>query len=117
LKEHSIERDIISIIQCQRLIYFGHVTRMDKDRLPYILLYGYTQASRGKERAKKRWIDIIREDCMDIGIPIQEASHIVTDRDMWRNTVGKWAARARGHRRRRHGYKSNKSSQYQLAPV
>ena len=41
LKELSIERDIISviqIIQCRRLTYFAHVTRMDKDRLPYILL-------------------------------------------------------------------------------
>jgi len=35
LKELSIERDIISVIQCRRLPYFGHVTRMDKDRLPY----------------------------------------------------------------------------------
>jgi len=26
---------------------------------------------------------------MDIGIPIQEASHIATDRDFWRNTVRK----------------------------
>jgi len=72
LKELSTERDIISVIQCRRLTYFGHVTRMDKDRLPYILLYGYTHGSRGKGRTKKRWIDNIREDCMDIGIAIQE---------------------------------------------
>jgi len=39
LKELSIERDIISVIQCRRLTCLGHVTRMDKDRLPYILLY------------------------------------------------------------------------------
>ena len=89
LNELSIERDIISVVQCWRLTYFGHVTQMDKDRLPYILLYGYTHGSRGKGRPKKRWIDNIREDCMDIGIPVQEASHTATDRDMWRNTVRK----------------------------
>jgi len=89
LKELSIERDIISVIQCRRLTYCGHVTRIDKDRLPYILLYGYTHGCRGKGRPKKRWIDNIREDCMDIGIPIQEASHIATDRNLWRKTVCK----------------------------
>jgi len=40
-------------------------------------------------RLKKRWIDHIREDCMDIGIPIQEPSHIATNRERWRNTVHK----------------------------
>jgi len=62
---------------------------MDKNRLPYILLYGYTHGSRGKGRPKKRWIDNIHEDCTEIGIPIQEASHIATDRNLWRNTVRK----------------------------
>jgi len=62
---------------------------MDKDRLPYILLYGYTHGSQGKGRPKKRRIDNSREDCMDIGIPMQETSHIATDRDLWRNTVRK----------------------------
>ena len=83
LKELSIERDIISVTQCQQLTYFGHVTRMHKDK------YCYTHGFRGKGRPKKRWIYNIREDCMDIGIPIHKASHIATDRNMWRNTVRK----------------------------
>jgi len=70
LKELSIERDIINALQCRRLTYFGHVTWMHKDRLSYVLLCGYTHGSRGKGRPKKRWMDNIREDCMDIGIPI-----------------------------------------------
>jgi len=83
LKELAIERDIISVIQCRRLTYFGHVTGMEKDRLPYILWYGFTHGSRGKERPKKRWINNIREDCTDMRILIHEASHIATDRDTW----------------------------------
>jgi len=70
MKELSIERDIISVIQCRRLTYFGHVTRTDKDRLPYMPLYGYILGYQGKGRPKNRWIDNIREDCIDIGIPI-----------------------------------------------
>jgi len=54
---------------------------MDKDRLPYILLYGYIHGSRGKGRPKKRWIDNIREDCMEYGHRNSNtgASHIATD--------------------------------------
>jgi len=126
LKELSIERDIISVIQCRQLAYFGHVTRMDKDRdcciyygigatIPGTLIsklrfaddislladssvglqqlldkvHTMTHGSQGKERPKKRRIDNIREDCMNIGLSIQEASYIATDRDMWRNTVWK----------------------------
>jgi len=39
---------------------------------------------------KKRWIDSIREDSMDIGISIQEASHLaIADVERWMNTVRK----------------------------
>ena len=39
----------------------------------------------GRGRPKKRWIDNIWEDCIGIGIPIQEASHTATNRERWRN--------------------------------
>jgi len=67
LKQLSIERDIISVIQRRRVTYFGHVIRVDEDRLPYtgLLLY-ITHGFRRKERPKKRWTDNIREYCMDM---------------------------------------------------
>ena len=62
----------------------------DEKTLPYILLHSYKHGFRGKGRPKKRRIDNIPEECMDIGIPIQEGSHIATtDSERWRNSVRK----------------------------
>jgi len=42
LKELQIEKDISEVLRTCRLTYFGHVTRMEKDRYPNILMHGYT---------------------------------------------------------------------------
>ena len=78
---HSISNPVHGSQRSRRLTYFGHVTRMEQDRLSYILLHGYTHGVRGKRRPKKRRTDNIRDDCMGIGISKQEASHIATDRE------------------------------------
>ena len=38
----QMEKDINDVLQTRRLTYFGHVTRMEKDRYPNILMHGYT---------------------------------------------------------------------------
>ena len=54
LKELSIKRDIISVIQYRQLTYFGHATRMDKDRLPYIRLHTRIPRKRKNEEKMDR---------------------------------------------------------------
>jgi len=41
------------------LVYFWHVTRMEKDRYPNILMHGYTvtHGRRLRGRPRKRWLD------------------------------------------------------------
>ena len=87
LNELSVEKDIVALLQARRLTYFGHVNRMDNDRLPKLLLHGYTHGHRPRGRPKKKWIDNIREDCEDMNISILQASHLTWDRTTWRNTV------------------------------
>ena len=53
----KLEDDIVEKIQTSRLRYFGHVTRMDKCRLPYIALYGRVEGNRAKGRPRKRGLD------------------------------------------------------------
>ena len=50
----QLEDNIVEKIQTSRLRYFGHVTRMDKRRLPYI---GRVEGNRAKGRPKKHWLD------------------------------------------------------------
>jgi len=60
LKELSIERDIISVIQCRRL-YFGHVSRMDKDRLPiYYYMATYMDPEEKEGRRKDGSIKFVK---------------------------------------------------------
>jgi len=42
LKELQMKKDINEVLQTRHLTYFGHVTPMEKDRYPNILMHGYT---------------------------------------------------------------------------
>jgi len=60
LKEFQTEKDINEVLQTRRLTYFGHVTRMEKDRYPNILIHGYTHGRRPRGRPRKRWLQHYR---------------------------------------------------------
>ena len=61
LKELSIEKDIVDLLQVRRLTYFGHVNRMGNDRFPKLLLNGYTHWHRSRERPKRNgWTISVR---------------------------------------------------------
>jgi len=87
LKELSIEKDNVDLLQVRRLTYFGHVNRMDIDRFPKLLLHGYTHGHRSRGRPKKKWLDNIWEDCEDMNMSILQASRLSWDQTKWRNTV------------------------------
>ena len=88
LKELDIEKDIVQVLQTRRLTYFGHVNRiMHAERYPYVLLHGHTHGHRPKGKPKKKWIDNIRKDCINMDISLYEASCLTSDRTVWRNTV------------------------------
>jgi len=79
LKELSVEKDIVDLLQVRRMTYFGHVNRMDNDRFPKLLLHGYTHGNRSRWRPKKKRLDNIREDCEDINTSILEAARLSWD--------------------------------------
>jgi len=41
LKDLSVEKDIVDLLQVRRMTYFGQVNRMDNDRFAKLLLHGY----------------------------------------------------------------------------
>ena len=108
MKELQME-DINEVLQTRRLTYFGHVSRMEKDRYPNILMHGYTHGRRPRGRPRKRWLENITEDCEALNLTIQQASRLTNDRVKWRNTVRNKGSRSagRGHRLRRRGFKSS----------
>jgi len=91
-----MEKDINEVLHTRRLTYFGHVTRMEKDRYPNILMHGYTHGRRPRGRPRKRWLDNITEDCEELNLTIHQASRLANDRVKWRNTVRNKGSRSAG---------------------
>jgi len=86
LNKLSIERDIISVICLQ----YGDLLTLNVTRIEGACRIGiWPHTCILRKRKTKEWIDNIRDDCMDIGISIHEASHKATDRERWRNAVCK----------------------------
>jgi hypothetical protein len=89
-----IQRDIVNRIQTRRLRYFGHVTRMQNGRYPKVALQGYVHGKRRRGRPKKRWMDMIEEDCRMMGLTVGEATRRAQDRDAWRLCIKERPMRA-----------------------
>jgi len=69
--------------------------KWDGSRLhPKLALEGHVQGQRGLGRPKKRWIDVVRMDCADMGLTTYDAIHHAQDRDAWRRSVAELPLRA-----------------------
>jgi len=53
---------IKEIIRLNRLRWFGHVQRMEENRIPIRVLYMNLETTRLRGRPRKRWPDEVRED-------------------------------------------------------
>ena len=63
-QEIRVKHDIPSIenvIRYHRLRWLGHVARMDTERLPVQVLFGWIEGKRQIERPRKTWIATVRD--------------------------------------------------------
>jgi len=60
---------------------------MDPSRMPNILLHGRVEGTWPRGRPKKRWLNVVREDCNIIGLTLPEAEHLATTRRLWSRAV------------------------------
>jgi hypothetical protein len=58
---------IIETVRLNRLRWFGHVQRMDENRIPKRVLYMNLGTTRLRGRPRKRWQDEVREDGKIVG--------------------------------------------------
>ena len=63
LKKHTI----IETIRLNRLRWFGHVQRMEENRIPKRVLYKNFGTTRFRGRPRNRWQDEVREDGRIVG--------------------------------------------------
>src|SRR6218665_184069 len=83
----NIRIGIIDRIRNKHLRYFGHLNRMENERYPKIADNGYVHGARKRGRQKKRWIDMIKEDCKELHLTLHEATCRTQDRRVWRANI------------------------------
>jgi len=58
---------VIETIRLNRLCWFGHVQRMEENRIPKRVLYMNLRTTRLRGRPRSRWQDEVREDGRMVG--------------------------------------------------
>jgi hypothetical protein len=78
---------IIRIIKSRRMRLAVHVARMGEKRNVYRLRVGNPEGKRPLGRPRRRWIDNIKMDLLEIGLNVVDWIGLVQDRDRWRALV------------------------------
>jgi hypothetical protein len=79
--------NIIRIIKSRRMRWAGHVPRMGERRNAYRLLVGKPEGKRPLGRPKRRWVDNIKMDILEIGWGGVDWIGLAQDMDKWRALV------------------------------
>src|SRR5215469_10362862 len=80
------ERKIISRYEEGLLRWYGHIVRMDEERLVRRVYEGVVDGNRGRGRPKRKWMDGVREALVMRGV-LGDGREIAVDRIGWRGVV------------------------------
>ena len=69
------------------LRWFGHVERMENDRIAKRVYVGELTVKRGVRRSRKRWIDTAKDCLKKRGLDVSQARKMVHYRNVWRGFV------------------------------
>jgi hypothetical protein len=78
---------IIRIIKLRRIRWAGHVARMGEMRNVYRLLVGKPERKRPLGRPRRRWMDNIKMELLEIGLSVVDWIGLAQDRYRWRAFV------------------------------
>ena len=83
-KQFGMEETLEDIIAARRLCWLGHLARMDEDRIPKKLLFGWLPQRRPAHGTKLRWKDKVRQDLKRFGIDEASWFRVAQERGLWR---------------------------------
>ena len=69
------------------LLWFGHVERMERDRIAKRTYVGECAGSRSLGTLRKRWVDTVNECLKKRGLDVRQARRMVQNRSEWRGFV------------------------------
>jgi hypothetical protein len=76
---------ITETIRLHRLRWFGHVQRMEENRIPKRVSYKNLETTRLRGRPRNRWQDEVREDGRTVGA--EEWQEKVYNREEWKKLL------------------------------
>jgi hypothetical protein len=87
LRDLYSSSSIIRIIKSRRMRWAGHVGRMGEKRNAYRLLVGKPEGTRQLGRPRRRWVDNIRMELVEVGWGDVGWIGLAQDRNRWRALV------------------------------
>jgi hypothetical protein len=78
---------IIRIIKSRTMRWAGHVARMGEKRNVYRLLVGKPEGKKPLGRPRRRWIDNVKIDLLEIGLSVVDWIGLAQNRYRWRALV------------------------------
>jgi hypothetical protein len=78
---------IIRIIKWRGMVWVGHMARLREKRNVYSILIGMPEEKRPLGRPRRRWIDNIKMDLLEIGLSVVDRIGLAQDRYSWRALV------------------------------
>jgi hypothetical protein len=81
---------IIRMVKARRIRLAGHVARMREKKNEYRLLVGKPERTRPLGRPRRRWLDNIRMDLVELGWGDVNWIDLAQDRDRWRALVNSY---------------------------
>jgi hypothetical protein len=79
--------NIIRMIKSRRMRWARHVARMGEMRNAYRILVGKPEGKRRLRRPRRRWVDSIKMDLVEIGWDGMDWIDLAQDSDQWRALV------------------------------
>ena len=80
----GIKKNILETLEERRLRWYGHVRRMQRERIPQKAMTTYVEGKRTKGRQRKRWIQGVDEALEKRGTTLKGIHQGVYDRELWK---------------------------------
>ena len=88
IRDQTKTKEIKTKIQTNQLRWFGHVNRMDDNRIAKSVYHAKTQGKRPKGRPRRKWDEEIEEALWEKNLTFIEGSRKCRDRVAWRRIIG-----------------------------
>ena len=79
--------NIVRVIKWRRMRWAGHLACMGEEKGVYRVLVGKPERKRPLRRPRRRWVDNIRMDLLEVGCGYVDWIGLAQDRDRWRTLV------------------------------